>query len=630
LEKGVPRADVAFLTKPLNEQIVAEHAKTFESKPDWADNVSGPEKTEAIKAILEGLLIKPDTYAPLSGSFAEITDERAPLLVADTNTGMIGFSRYWKSVVSLEDTLRQRLIEPLVKVDNGKAREVLEAIFGKETILSGTHKFHHRQVAAAALALLSRFLIVSGGPGTGKTSVVIQMLRALSRYDLSIKPERIVLCAPTGRAKARMGESVDAGIMSVEKSGRGNPFDFALKKLGRKTLHGLLGVRPDGTRKYDEKNLLPYDVIVVDEASMVDLHLFDGLMAAAHPGCRIILLGDMNQLPSVEAGAVLGDLTERFLGMGGFPTLTKETAELVKSIVCNVDAEKDQGSLLEFSSEGDAETAGFLADHTIILTRSYRSKGGIQELCELIKKGSAAEALALIRKYPGEIAMESGEAKTAVRAWLQERYCGEKQLAVFKKLSFLDTEAIGDEVHDNFSEVNALLANAWEIVQDSRILVLGHAGARGREQINRDAAALLRRELRITGNDRFFPGQQVVLQQNHHDLDLYNGDPGIVVRARNGGLKVVFCRGEGGFIAQAVDRLAGLEPAFAMTVHKSQGSEFKSVLLVLPDYKSALLSRQIIYTGISRARDFIRILGRAENLTQAIMTREERPGGVAL
>ncbi|MDD5675697.1 MAG: ATP-binding domain-containing protein, partial [Chitinivibrionales bacterium] len=367
--------------------------------------------------------------------------------------------------------------------------------------------------------------------------------------------------------------------------------------------------------------------------SMVDLHLFAGLMDAAGPGCRIILLGDMHQLPSVEAGAVLGDHTAPFLGRAGFPTLTKDTAAWISDVLSGVESDTGGGVenpaiALPPAEDGRSEA---LADHVVILTHSYRSSPGIRELCDYVNRGRAREALALIAggRYAKSVQMTTGDTPRHVRQWLQAHYCGEA-LRRLQALNNLQTEAVGAPWHDDFESVKVRLDAAFKIVTGSRILVLAHEGEAGRLAINRQASALLRPVLDKNQRGRFFHGQLVILERNHHDLDLYNGDLGIVVRDANAGQKVIFRRGADEYRVAPLERLGGLEGAFAMTVHKSQGSEFDEVLFVLPEHESPLLSRQIVYTGITRARRLVRIMASPAILKKAIDNQEERPGGVTL
>jgi exodeoxyribonuclease V alpha subunit len=635
LEKGVPRSEKEYLLGPLSVESVKRHGDALEKEEthhsalsdECAAAMKDPDTCGKISAVGDALFSDPSLFAPLSGPVLAASDEW-PLLVVDAAGRQTGFSRYYKAVSDLEKKLGERLNVPLDKVkDETAAHKALASIFGPETILPGG-QFHYRQAAAAALALRTKFLIVSGGPGTGKTSVVTQILRALVRI-LEIQPERIALCAPTGRAKAHLGETVDREIAALEERAAGSGTtadvrDSGLKNLIRKTVHGLLGTRPDGSAKFDEKNPLPYRVIVVDEASMVDLCLFSRLMAAAPPDCRIILVGDMHQLPSVEAGAVLGDLTERFCGMDGYPTLTEETAGWITAIMKNVAVEKrDSGTAMVLSPDGICE-AGPLADRTVILMKKYRSSAGggedaIAGLSAFVNKGEWKNALKILAGSGNDtVTLDDGKGGETTGQWLGTHYAD--AVDRLKKLRDLDLDA---------AESRATLDAAFAMFDKSRILTLVHEGPRGRNAINRQADRFLRKKLDLAGRKGFFPGQPVIMTINHHNLDLYNGDTGMVVQEKNASLKAVFRRGNR-YMHFAVDRLAGLEPAFAMTVHKAQGSEFDEVLLVLPEYESPLLFRQVIYTGITRARNRVVILGSGEHLRHAIETPEARPGGVRL
>jgi len=370
---------------------------------------------------------------------------------------------------------------------------------------------------------------------------------------------------------------------------------------------------------------------VVDEASMVDLCRFDALLKAVAPECRILLVGDMHQLPSVEAGAVLGDLICAFGETTSFSTLGKETAQWIDQVAARV--ETDGGSAAEKATiilpDGKTDT-GALIDRVVILNRSYRSTNAILLLGEAVNNGDRAAARSIIAEngVSGAVGLLTERGTQPVAAWLGEQY-SDARLDPVKRLRTLDLEVINDPA----SPANALIAGAvkeaFAILDKSRILTLANEGPRGRRGINALAERMLRPLLDPDTRSRFFHGMQIVLGANHHALDLYNGDTGMVVRPAGGGPKAVFRRGNSFFIHD-LDRLIDIEPAFAMTVHKSQGSEFDEVLLCLPEYKSPLLTRQIIYTGITRAKSKIRILGSEELLIGAIGNCEKRPGGIVV
>ncbi len=646
LTKGAPRASKEFLLDPLRNEAVKQHITTYRAEkageePSWSCVLIDPATMKHIGVILEKVILDPNRLAPVTGgqhSENDAPDKKPeyPLLVINSNIQQMGFSRFWRAAVSLESTMLNRLKQSSDEIPARIVSEIITQVFDTDSILDKDKHFHIRQVAAAALALRTSFMIVSGGPGTGKTSVVVQILRVLLRAFEDISPDRIVLCAPTGRAKARIGESLDDTIGKLEEKHAAakrasNAKDLALKNIPRKTIHNLLCVRPDGSTKYDSGNPLPFQIIVVDEAGMVDLHLFAALMDAAAPGCRILLMGDMHQLPSVEAGAVLGDLTDRFIGLAGHPTLTPATGTWVATVIGNTamdgDATRELSSLV-LSTKNLVRQARPIADHVVILTYPYRSTQHIVDLGDFVNRPDCDAALKLLSDNPDVALLDARTGVDPIIGWLNTNFPDEK-IEFIKNLWRLDIEVINAPDNPKHATIRRALANAFDVLDASRILTLVHEGERGRIAINALADRLLRPRVDPGSRTRFFHGQEVIVGSNHHDLDLFNGDTGIVVQSKDGGLKAVFRRGRT-YAIHAIDRLSDLEPAFAITVHKAQGSEFGAVLLVLPEYNSPLLSRQIIYTGITRAKRTIRILGNEDLLRLAISSREERSGGVTL
>lgn len=646
LNRGAPRAPVAFLLRPLEKKTVETYASAYKTEhdgvaPEWEEEMADPAARGKASKIIDDCVQSPGRLAPLLGKGPGEIDGQWPLLVVGTirKSACTGFSRYWRAASVLEEKISRRL-NPADKKelpDEKTAKEALVSVFVIDSILESGRLFHYRQVAAAALALREKFLIISGGPGTGKTWVVLQILRTLVRVFKEMAPDRIALCAPTGRAKARLGECIDSGIEILKKKADAgeiteSPVDQGLKNLERKTIHGLLGMRPDGSMKYNAQNRLPCRVIVVDEASMVDLNLFAALLDAAAEDCRILLVGDMHQLPSVEAGAVLGDLTGRFDGEGG-PTLTKETADWLGKTMEGVkvsEAPEDGESTLVLPNAILVKKAGRLADHAVILTNSYRSTKDILIVSAQVNRGDYENTVKAIEESKGAnvVVLDTRGGQKPIAEWLEEHYTKDiiDQVTALKDV---DLDAAGDPDHRDYEKGRGRLKKILDVFEGSRILTLTNAGPRGRTAINKLAEQKLKLKLSDRGRGLFFHGQQVVLSYNLHDIDLFNGDTGLVVQSGTGALKVVFRRGETCSV-HALERLSGIEPAFAMTVHKAQGSEFKAVMLVLPESESPLLTRQILYTGITRAKESVRILGTKAMLRMAIDTKEDRAGGIEL
>jgi len=415
-----------------------------------------------------------------------------------------------------------------------------------ERVLDGLHP---RQILAVAKALHHRTLVVAGGPGTGKTTVVARILQALAAQD-GWNPESVALCAPTGRAKARLQESI-----AIQAS--------TLGTFASHTLHALLGQRPDGGFRHDRGNPLPCRLVVLDEASMVDQALFSGLLEALHPTTRLIVLGDPDQLPSVEAGGVFGDL------------------------------------VAHLERQPDRETGPFVR-----LVHTWRNDGEIRALAEDVNRGSTLVADTIPEVSPdalghdlpgGAVRWLSGTLDETLEAWWNLH------------------------AHRTTRTPPAGLA---ERLGRERILCATHGGNAGRERVNDLGDAWLARHRPEDPRSPWLEGRPLLLTRNKPALDLWNGDLGLS-SSREGIPSVEFATRDGA-TAHPAGRLEGLESAWAITIHKAQGSEFDHVLIVLPEDDSLLLTRQILYTGLTRARRSLWIWGRRDLWAKAVARREDR------
>ncbi|HSQ43325.1 MAG TPA: exodeoxyribonuclease V subunit alpha [Fibrobacteraceae bacterium] len=558
--------------------------------------------------LLEGLAEQPDFWAPLLGP-APKDSEGIPLVVVEQ--GRFAFGRNWWAARRLSHQLKFRLSCPAKKTPIDVA-PILKEIFETFSPLPPGLHFHERQVAAAALALRTPLLIISGAPGTGKTSVALQILRALIRQE-KLLAEDMALCAPTGRAQARLAESLRQGCALLPLPLQ--PADSLLPEIPAKTLHRLLGARPDGSFRHNTENPLPQRVVLLDEASMVDLPLFAALLEALSPDCRLILLGDMHQLPPVEAGAILGDLTGGLSQENATPTLEPATVRWL---------EQATGFKLASLALRDGTPRPVITDHAIVLTQSYRSTPGIQQVCSWINQGNTQVALAHLRQNVfadiHEIPCKNGVAAEQILAqWFAEQYPQAYQ-ELLQRLC---------EVRTPLAPWEPVLREVFTWLNRSRILCVTHQGMHGRLDINRNAGQWLRQQTDPHYFGKRFHGEPILLTRNHPELELYNGDLGLVLRPTNGGSLAVF-QGRDGFLAIPCERLSGLESAFAMTVHKAQGSEFTKILFVLPEQDTPLLHRQILYTALTRARNFAAVLDPKNLLETAISRKEERPASVFL
>jgi exodeoxyribonuclease V alpha subunit len=334
---------------------------------------------------------------------------------------------------------------------------------------------------------------------------------------------------------------------------------------------------------------------------------------------------------------VLGDLTGRFIGPD-YPTLTRETGGWLQSATQGMgrgESFKRDAASLVLPTEAAMKKAGPLADHAVILTKSYRSAREILAVSTYVNNGETEKAFDVFAgnndTRQSAVELDTRVGQGPIVEWIKAHFTKEiiDRTAALKGAD-LDTMDgfVNEEKHSLQSELKAVL----DIFDASRILTFTNAGPRSRIAINLLAEKLLRLRLAAGSVGRFFHGQQVMISRNLHDLDLFNGDTGMVVQSRNSGLKVVFRRGVGGkkYAVHPLERLIGIESAFAMTVHKAQGSEFGEVMLVLPEKEGPLLTRQVLYTGITRAKNRIVILGSGDIFRTAIDTREERPGGIVL
>lgn len=437
------------------------------------------------------------------------------------------------------------------------------------------------QRLAAAQAVRRRLAVISGGPGTGKTTTVVRLLATLLEQPGG---ERLAigLAAPTGKAAARMAEAIRNAKADLPVS---DAIKAALPDEAR-TLHRLLGSRGDSPRvRHDAANPLPLDVLVVDEASMVDLALMAKLVAALPPKARLILLGDKDQLAAVEAGAVFAELCEG----RGFDA--QAATELQRITDQSVPVETPRSRL------GDA---------VVLLTHSHRFAGdsGIGELARRINGGDAKGTVALLQENRADLAWQATPTATALIERLEQGYT-----------PYLQAARQSDP------------AAAFDAFNGFRALTAQREGAFGVTGINEALEARFKRRLGVPARERWYAGRAVMVRQNDYALGLYNGDIGLCLKTEQG-LRVFF-EGDEGYRGFAPARLPSHDSAFAMTVHKSQGSEFAEVLLALPEQPSPLLTRSLFYTGITRAKRKVEIWALPVRLAEAVITRAERAAGLA-
>lgn len=458
------------------------------------------------------------------------------------------------------------------------------------------------QKLAAALALRNRLTVISGGPGTGKTTTVVRLLACLLEADPGC---RIALAAPTGKAAARMIEAIRQRAATLPEALR------ARLPTQASTVHRLLGARPGGGVAHHAGHPLAIDALVVDEASMLDLALATRLLEAVPEAARIVLLGDKDQLAAVESGAVFAEI-------GADPRLSTDcVAEL--AALTGSSAEAIAQAVPASASAGPQPDAPALPDATIWLTRNYRFEAGsgIGTLAALVNAGRAAEALQCLRD-----ASRTGDAPLR---WIDDAEAGAARAIATAQDVYA---AYRDAVQRAGSADAAAVAAALERV---RVLCALREGALGVRAVNAALEAWFRAALGERDADArspWYPGRPVQVLRNDALLRLFNGDIGIALPDADGAMLIHFADAAGGFRAVAPARLPPHETAFATTVHKAQGSEFAEVLVLLPAAGSRVLTRELLYTALTRARERVTLVAPAAALTQAIATPTRRHSGL--
>jgi exodeoxyribonuclease V alpha subunit len=488
------------------------------------------------------------------------------------------------------------------------------------------------QRVAAAMALSGRLTIVSGGPGTGKTTTVVGVLACLldARADL-----RIALAAPTGKAAQRMQEALfaRAGSLPPELAARMPQTSF--------TLHRLLGTGPNGRFRHHRDNPLPYDVIVIDEASMIDVamatHLFDALARDTH----LVMLGDKDQLAAVEAGAVFGELSARpaftTQGIGSIASALgideRRLREALPTVIFDVPSNAAEPFIDDLFGMPDnpppqskQTQSAPLADCVAWLERNYRFglESAIGRLSIAIRRGAVQEALDVLDINPA--APCAAAFHEDVDAAPTERTV-QRLAAGFAPYADALAVALADGAANAASHAPAL----FDALNRFRILCATRLGARGVDQMNTAMAAQVRRAARVTLaiGAQWFAGRPIMVTRNDYALGLFNGDIGIALPGVDGGLRVYFRGADGGLRAVSPAALPPHDTAFALTVHKSQGSEFEHAVLMLPSTFSRVLSRELVYTAVTRARERVEVVGARAVLMRAIATPTQRDSGLA-
>ncbi|WP_448565289.1 exodeoxyribonuclease V subunit alpha [Thalassotalea ganghwensis] len=490
-----------------------------------------------------------------------------------------------KPLVYANDNLylrRYYLFEQEVRsyVNNSKSDQQLEnTIEVKQhlsTLFSNESEELDWQHLAVANAINKRFSIIAGGPGTGKTYTVTKLLAAIISLSFN-KSLTIALVAPTGKAAQRLSESLVKAIKGFE--GQIDASILAQIPTNAQTIHRLLGVIPYQVNfRHHQENLLSIDVLIVDEVSMVDLPMMARIIRALPTHTQLIMLGDADQLPSVAVGSILADLAPR-----PFKGFTKANRDYLQEVTGY--------EQIPVSKSGQ--------DHVTFLQKSRRfdDKGLVGQLATLVIESQAALSWSLLEQHN----------------------------VVYSPESFTWLEAIVKQYYAPLLSVKSL-DEAFNILNQFRILSATRVGEFGVEKLNE------RVELILQGKsyaEQVYHGKPIMVTENDYSLDLYNGDIGIVWRQENGSFKVFFERQHGEYYGVLLSRLPRYQTVYAMTIHKTQGSEFSHLVMVLPiRNENNMLSRELLYTGITRAKQSLKVVSSKAIWCNAVEARVKRNSGL--
>ncbi len=506
------------------------------------------------------------SLAPWLSAIAEspmVSNGQTPTPLVLTEHGRLYLRRYWLHEQFIAKSILARIDEPSEAL--GETADALDALFPAAAE-------HDKQRQAAQLAGQRQFAVVSGGPGTGKTFTVVKILALLveQAFAANLPAPRMTLVAPTGKAAARLAESIQKAKQALPSSQRVK--DAIAEEAS--TIHRALGSIPKSSTRFRHHadNLLLTDLVLVDEASMVNVALMSRLLAAIPEHARLILLGDKDQLASVDAGAVLGD-------------------------ICNT------GYVASSSTEQPR-----IAPCITHLTKSYRYQegSGIAALATAINEGHADQAIKILQddSFP-EVELQpplpGNHLGTALQSQIMRGY-----------RSLL--EAADPE-------------QALQSLGEFRVLCVHQNGHASVKTVNREVRNHLETLGRVPPGSAYYHGQPIMVSVNDYDQRLYNGDVGVVLRTSNG-LRIFFEVPGAPPRSLTPARLPSHSPVYAMSIHKSQGSEFSDIAVVMPPEASPVLTRELLYTAITRAKTRLCIYANADLLKACIETQAHRSSGL--
>ncbi|MDA8309150.1 MAG: exodeoxyribonuclease V subunit alpha [Actinomycetota bacterium] len=450
---------------------------------------------------------------------------------------------------------------------------------------------------AVAVAALRGLAVIAGGPGTGKTTTVATLVGLLAEEASTdgAEPPLVALAAPTGKAANRMQEAVRAAAMLLDVA---PSVQEQLRALEASTVHRLLRPRPGSSSRfrYHRRNRLPHDVVVVDETSMLSLWLMARLVEAVRHDARLVFVGDPEQLASVEAGAVLGDVVgpaSRALRMRG---ASRDQLVAASGVALPVEQVRPDGPAI--------------GDGIVVLRTNHRFSGALADLAEAVRSGDADGALRVLAAGTDDASVQ----------WLpiDVGEAGPEQLDPIRRLACAAGARVVEAARARDGGAALVALGSW------RILCAHRRGPVGVSTWNAKVERWLVDEIEgFSADGDWYVGRPVIVTANDYHLKLFNGDTGVLVVRDPSGVGAVF---EQGVVSPS--RLSAVDTVYAMTIHKAQGSEFDDVAVLLPQPTSRILTRELLYTAVTRARRRLLVAGTEESVRAALDRRVARASGL--
>ncbi|MFO7862603.1 MAG: exodeoxyribonuclease V subunit alpha, partial [Salinivirgaceae bacterium] len=515
------------------------------------------------------------------------------------HAGNLYLHRYFSYETEIIERIRDSLKEDKqLRLDRmselEKHQTMIRQLFSKHTVDAnlGMEENINWQLIAALTSLLNNFSIITGGPGTGKTTTVAKLLAILFATNPNL---RVALAAPTGKAAARMMESLKNAKSQLDID---ENIQQSFEQMEASTLHRLLGyVKNSPYFRHNADNPLHYDVIIVDESSMIGVALMAKLLTAVKSDARIMLLGDKDQLASVEAGSIFGDIC--ITQADCMNRVSQEMATWMQKF-------DNPESFIQKPFIANGENDNILQEHIIELKRSHRFKSneGIGQFSKAVIHGNLSEDLIQAQ------APQKGE-----------------YVQVCEDYQSPEQHQLMDYFTDYIQETS--IAEALNKLNHVRFLCAVRNGKYGVKSYNTLIESYLQKKGLIRPIGEFYEHQPIMITQNDYNLGLFNGDIGIIRKDANGALKAWFEDAEKGVRPVNPAYIKSCETVYAMTIHKSQGSEFRHVGMVLPeDENSPILTRELIYTGITRAKKSVVIFTSKATLLAGVAKQVERASGI--